>query len=123
MNDDLIKMVQKAHKELVTEDYPGHLGQLDPWTMRLLERFAAIVADRKFDIAMAESYRCGYEAGQLAEREQWSALAEAAPKAARVAMEIERERCAKLMDDMALQDKATNYYKVAANAIRARGET
>lgn len=32
----------------------------------------------------------------------------------------EREACAKLMDDMAAQDKVTNYYKVAANAIRAR---
>ena len=28
----------------------------------------------------------------------------------------EREACAKLMDDMAAQDKLSNYYKVAANA-------
>ena len=34
----------------------------------------------------------------------------------------EREACAKLMDDMAKQDKHSNYYKVAAKAIRARGE-
>ena len=34
----------------------------------------------------------------------------------------EREECAKLMDDMAAQDKHSNYYKVAAKAIRARGE-
>ena len=33
----------------------------------------------------------------------------------------EREACAKLMDDMAKQDKHSNYYKVAAKAIRARG--
>jgi hypothetical protein len=32
----------------------------------------------------------------------------------------EREACAKLMDDMAAQDKQTNYYKVAALAIRER---
>lgn len=32
----------------------------------------------------------------------------------------EREDCAKLLDEMAAQDKHTNYYKVAANAIRAR---
>lgn len=32
------------------------------------------------------------------------------------------EKCAKLMDDMAAQDKHSNYYKVAAKAIRARGE-
>ena len=32
----------------------------------------------------------------------------------------EREQCAKLMDDMAARDKLTNYYKVAALAIRER---
>lgn len=58
MNDDLIKMAQKAHKELVTEDYPGHLGQLDPWTMRLLERFAALVReDEREKIALAHKIR------------------------------------------------------------------
>ena len=39
-----------------------------------------------------------------------------------MAAEKEREACAKLMDDMAAQDKHSNYYKVAAKAIRARGE-
>ena len=42
--DDIIRMAREAHRELVTKDYPGHVGQLDPWTMRLLERFAALVA-------------------------------------------------------------------------------
>ena len=42
--EDVIAMAREAHHELVTQDYPGHLGQLDPWTMRLLERFAALVA-------------------------------------------------------------------------------
>ena len=32
----------------------------------------------------------------------------------------EREQCAKLMDDMAAQDIYTNYYLVAARAIRER---
>jgi len=32
----------------------------------------------------------------------------------------ERESCAKLMDEMAAQDNLTNYYKVAARAIRER---
>jgi hypothetical protein len=32
----------------------------------------------------------------------------------------EREACAKLMDDMAAKDTMTNYYKVAARAIRER---
>jgi hypothetical protein len=34
----------------------------------------------------------------------------------------EREACAKLLDEMAAQDHYTNYYVVAAKAIRARGE-
>ena len=40
-----------------------------------------------------------------------------------MAAEKKREACAKLMDDMAAQDKHSNYYKVAAKAIRARGNT
>ena len=39
-----------------------------------------------------------------------------------MAAEKEREACAKVMDDMAAQDRHSNYYKVAAKAIRARGE-
>lgn len=33
----------------------------------------------------------------------------------------EREACAKLLDEMAAKDKLTNYYVVAALAIRERG--
>jgi hypothetical protein len=35
---------------------------------------------------------------------------------------IERESCAKLMDEMAAQDTMSNYYKVAARAIRERSQ-
>jgi hypothetical protein len=35
----------------------------------------------------------------------------------------EREACASLMDQMAARDTVTNYYKVAANAIRTRSES
>ena len=42
--DDVIRMARYAHRDLVTLDYPGHVGQLDPWTITLLERFAALVA-------------------------------------------------------------------------------
>jgi len=35
--------------------------------------------------------------------------------------EFEREECAKLMDEMAVKDNLTNYYKVSSNAIKARG--
>ena len=40
----------------------------------------------------------------------------------RRAVEAEREKCAKLCEEMAVKDNLTNYYKVAANAIRARGQ-
>ena len=35
----------------------------------------------------------------------------------------EREACAKLCDDLADKDKLSNFYRVAANAIRARSKT
>ena len=56
--DDIIRMAREAHRELVTKDYPGHVGQLDPWTMRLLERFAALVAahERKACAWIADTY-------------------------------------------------------------------
>jgi hypothetical protein len=38
-----IEMAREAHKELVTKDYPGHMGQLDQWTLQLLKRFEALV--------------------------------------------------------------------------------
>ena len=41
--------------------------------------------------------------------------------AVRKAVIAEREACAKLLDDLAAKDKLSNYYKVAALAIRERG--
>ena len=35
----------------------------------------------------------------------------------------EREACAKVCDEMASRDKLSNYYAVAAKAVRARGNT
>jgi hypothetical protein len=56
--EDIIRMARQAHRQLVTEDYPGHTGQLNPWTMRLLERFAALVAaaERKACAKVVENY-------------------------------------------------------------------
>jgi hypothetical protein len=42
--EDIIRLAREAHREVVTKDYKGHAGQLDPWTMRLLEHFAALIA-------------------------------------------------------------------------------
>ena len=36
--------------------------------------------------------------------------------------EMEREACAKILDEMAGKDRLSNYFQVAAIAIRARGE-
>ena len=40
-------------------------GPFDAWC----KRFAALVAAHKTKVALAEAYRCGYEAGAVAERE------------------------------------------------------
>ena len=40
---------------------------------------------------------------------------------AKLVAEKEREVCANICEEMAVKDRFTNYYKVAANAIRARG--
>jgi hypothetical protein len=39
----------------------------------------------------------------------------------REAVAAEREACAKVLDEMAAKDKLSNYYQVAALAIRERG--
>jgi hypothetical protein len=41
---------------------------------------------------------------------------------AKLVAEHEREACANICEEMAVKDNLTNYYKVAANAIRARGQ-
>jgi hypothetical protein len=41
---------------------------------------------------------------------------------AKLIAEKEREACANICEEMAVKDNLTNYYKVAANAIRARGQ-
>ena len=47
--DDIARMAREAHRELVTEDYPGHAARLDPWTMRLIERFADLITAANYD--------------------------------------------------------------------------
>jgi len=39
-----------------------------------------------------------------------------------IAQEYEREACAQVCDEMAAQDKTSNYYAVAARAIRSRSD-
>ena len=60
-----------------------------------------------------------YEQATQEVRDAFNALCKGRVEAA---VNAEREACAKLLDDMAAQDKRTNYYVVAAKAIRARGQ-
>lgn len=58
-----------------------------------------------------------YEKGQS---DLMEACQEASVRAIEFAVAAEREACAKVCDELAARDKLSNYYKVAANAIRAR---
>jgi hypothetical protein len=52
----------------------------------------------------------------------YAAWAEQMRAYAAAALAQEREACAKVCDEMAERDKLSNYYRIAANAIRARGQ-
>lgn len=45
--DDVIRLAEKAHRELVTKVYVGHMAQLDPWTLGLMSIFAELVAEHE----------------------------------------------------------------------------
>jgi len=95
------EMAREAHRELVTLDYPGHMGQLDPWTLRLIERFAEI--DR------------ADERNRTWTQEHWTEYENSIAAA-------EREACAKLCEGIvALNEYA--YADECATAIRARSNT
>jgi len=66
-------------------------------------------------IRMAQT--CGFS------REDHHAIYAMLVRFAALVAAAEKEECAKVMDNMAAQDKHSNYYKVAAAAIRARGNT
>ena len=51
----------------------------------------------------------------------WGASQEALERFAVLVAAAEREACAKVLDRMAENDKLSNYFKVAAFAIRERG--
>ena len=66
-------------------------------------------------IRMAES--CG-----IPEFENNESQADNIMRFANLVAAAEREACAKVCDEFAARDKLSNYYAVAANAIRARGQ-
>jgi hypothetical protein len=101
--DDIIRMAREAHHELVTQDYPGHLGQLDPWTIRLLERFAAL-----FAAAESQNYEHTLALQQQSyERE--------------IQIEVEAERAA-CIDDCNAEAMADGTAQRIVERIRARGK-
>ena len=89
-SDDIIRMARGAWD-----------SDADPWLtheQRFLERFAAlVVAANNPEVAIAEAYRCGEEAGRAAER----------------------EACADICDQHA---SAEGIAQRCAAAIRARGQ-
>ena len=57
--DDIMRMAREAgFMPTVLNHWPNEL-----------ERFANLVAAHKAEVALAEAYRCGYEAGVVAERD------------------------------------------------------
>ena len=71
-------------------------------------------------ICMAKE--AGFDKNSLGTTFTHGKLDENLEKFASLVAAAEREACAKLCDEMAEKDRLTNYYKVAANAIRARGQ-
>ena len=89
--------------------------------LRLVERFAALVADAEREKLAAWMMRQGYATGhgdsieKLLEELEWQIEER---------IRIEREACAKVCDVLAVHPEyASDITKVAAQAIRARGNT
>jgi len=61
--NEIIEMAIQAHQDLVTEYYVGHHGQIDAWTMLLLERFAKLVEEKERE-ACAKLFEQGDEMGE-----------------------------------------------------------
>jgi hypothetical protein len=76
-----------------------------------IERFAALVAAEKEQQMIRDGYRKCAEGQRTT---QFCGLLDAAVKA-------EREACSRVCDELAARDKLSNYYAIAAKAIRARG--
>ena len=109
--DDIIKLAREAGWSGLYTTYNAPTGKADwkmvneslivPVTMEQIERFAALVAAHKAEVALAEAYRCGYEAGVVAERAE----------------------CAKLCESEWSNVAEKMYGQEIAAAIRARGTT
>jgi len=104
-DDDIMLMARVAG---VRDD--GHRFEFSEY--KYLERFAHLVAANKAEVALAEAYRCGVEAGAAAEREGVAQMFEASPELVRIAQN----------DQGGCIICGLNPY-TEAKAIRARGNT
>ena len=112
--EDIIKLARGAGFEV----YGTDVWITDGWWLEELERFAALVADAKREKLAAWMIERGYATGhgdsieKLLEELEWQIA------------EREREACAKVCDVLAVHPEyASDITKVAAQAIRARGNT
>ena len=112
--EDIIKLARGAGFEV----YGTDVWITDGWWLEELERFAALVADAKREKLAAWMMQQGYATGHgdtvedLLKELEWQIE------------EREREACAKVCDVLAVHPEyASDITKVAAQAIRARGNT
>ena len=68
-----------------------------------------------------EIIKLAREAGMTVCRDEW-VFGEMLERFAALVAAAEREACAKVCDELAARDKLSNYYAVAAKAIRARSK-
>ena len=108
----VIRMAREAGFEV----YGTDVWITDGWWLEELERFAALVAAVEREKLVAWMMRQGYATGhgdsieKLLEELEWQIV------------EREREACAEVCDVLAVHPEyASNITKVAAQAIRARG--
>ena len=133
--DDIIRLAKEAYKDLVTVDYPGHVGQLDPWTLRLLERFAALVAAAEqkpiSDVTEAVTKTVIETEKLLCEKigRQWQpsgmSIRTLVDELATLVAEREREACAMVAEERTTAWTEYDYNSACmdcAKAIRARSE-
>lgn len=104
--DDMIRMAREADINLSTVEY----------YQRELTHFGALVAAAEREKVAAWMIQRSYATGHgdttedLLKELEWQVT------------EREREACATVCDEFAERDRLSNYYAVAARAIRARGQ-
>jgi len=103
--DDIMKLALESGFAKILDE---HASEYRDFTFELsqdhypeLERFIDLVAAHKAEVALAEAYRCGHEAGAA----------------------HEREACADIVDNADIPDCGWMFWLGISSAIRARGTT